>query len=108
MDTTGRTITVENGTIELTPTPDAVNLIAEEGDTVIEVRLSDAEKTTLANGIREDSKTDVELEDGVVAWEPERGLYVESYATDETYMILSPEQREKLVAALVETQVGGA
>lgn len=106
MDTTGRTITVENGTIELSPTPEHVNLIAEEGDNGAEVRLNDAEKHTLAEGIRRNEKTDVELTDGVVAWEPERGLYVESYVTDDLYMILSPEQREKLVEALVDTQVG--
>lgn len=106
MNTAGRTIKVENGTIELTPTPGHVNLIAEEGETGAEVRLGDAEKHTLAQGIRNDEKTDVELADGVVGWEPERGLYVESYAGDDLYMILSPKQRETLVEGLSDTQVG--
>ena len=100
------TITVENGTIELAPTPGHLNLIAEEGENGCEVCLRDDEKHTLAEGIRSDSKTDVELADGVVGWEPGRGLYVESYATSDLYMILSPEQREKLVTALVDTPVG--
>lgn len=99
-------IKVEGGTIELISTPDHVNVLIECPDGGCELRLRDDEKTTLADGLRDDAKADVELADGVLAWEPGRGLYFEEYSSTDGYVVLSPDERERVADELRKTEVG--
>jgi hypothetical protein len=100
-------INVENGTLEFAPSPDRINLIAEERgeDGGVELRLSPSERDMLAQAMERDEHLDLEEVDGargLVAWEPERGLYVEEYGGVQFYLVLSPEQREVAVRAARE------
>lgn len=100
------TIEASNGSVEFAPSPDHVNLIAEADDDGAEVRLNEDDKYALYTALRKDEKTDIELVDGIVSWEPARGLYVENYGGSSLYVILTPEEREQAAEALSATQIG--
>lgn len=102
----GKEIMVEGGTIELIGTPEHVNVLIECSDGAAELRLTDSEKTTLADGLHGDAKTDVECEGGVLAWEPGRGLYFEEYSGSDGYVVFSPDDREHVANELRKTEVG--
>jgi hypothetical protein len=99
-------VQIENGDLEFLPSPDHVNVVAELDEEGIEVRLTEEQRDRLVKGLRADEEVNIELEDGVIAWEPKRGLYVEDFGTADAYAILSPEQREQVAEALGDTQVG--
>jgi hypothetical protein len=90
-------VEVDGGELEFIPTPGAVNLIATDGSEECELRLSAEGLTKLRQGVRENEETNVEVEGGIVAWEPERGLYVEDAAGASFYVVLAPLDREALV-----------
>lgn len=99
-------VPVADGELEFAPSPDHVNVIAETGEGGVELRLSEEQRDRLAKGLREDVEVNIELEDGLIAWEPKRGLYVEDFDGEELCVVLSPEERERAAEALAETPVG--
>lgn len=98
-------IEVTNGELEFVPTPGHVNLIGRDGEFEAELRLSAVEWEELRQGMGADQRTDIDTESGMVSWEPGRGMYVELYDGPDFYLILSPDDREKVLAAMRTTEV---
>lgn len=98
---------VQNGDLELVPAPGAVNVIASDSNTTVELRVTREEDLgRLSDGIRGGERADIELNDGVISWEPDRGLYVEALDGGDLYLICSPDEREQMAEGFANTRPG--